>query len=96
MQPPRLIEPPKIEMVVKLAFLMFANLMILLSSNFYTNLPSFPSIWHNEIRNLTANLLTEVRNDVCIEPELLPIDVEVFTGASSYSQDGSCKNGYHC
>ena len=30
----------------------------------------FPSIRHNEIRNLTATLLTEVCNDVCIEPEL--------------------------
>lgn len=49
----------------------------------------FPSIRHNEIRDLTANLLTEVCNDVCIEPELLPIDGEVFTGASSYSQDGA-------
>ena len=49
----------------------------------------FPSIRHTEIRDLTANLLTEVCNDVCIEPELLPIDGEVFTGASSYSQDGA-------
>ena len=49
----------------------------------------FPSIRHNEIRDLTANLLTEVCNDICIEPELLPIDGEVFTGTSSYSQDGA-------
>ena len=35
----------------------------------------FPSIWHNEIRDLTANLLTEVCNDVCNEPELLPLMV---------------------
>ena len=49
----------------------------------------FPSIRHNEIRDLTANLLTEVCNDVCIEPELLPIDGEVFTGASSYTQAGA-------
>ena len=49
----------------------------------------FPSIRHNEIRDLTANLLTEVCNDVCIEPELLPIDGEVFTGASSYTQDSA-------
>ena len=31
-------------------------------------------------RDLTANLLTEVCNDVSIEPELLTIDGEVFTG----------------
>ena len=49
----------------------------------------FPSIRHNEVRDLTANLLTEVCNDVCIEPELVPSDGEVFTGASSYSQDGA-------
>ena len=29
----------------------------------------FPSICHNELRDLTATLLTEVCNDVCIEPE---------------------------
>ena len=33
----------------------------------------FPSILRNEVRDLTANLLTEVSNDVCIEPELLPL-----------------------
>ena len=40
----------------------------------------FPSIGHIEIRDLTANLLTEVCNDVSIEPELLTIDGEVFAG----------------
>ena len=48
-----------------------------------------PSIQHNEIRDLTANLLTEICNDVSIEPELPPIDGEVFTGTSSYTQDGA-------
>ena len=41
---------------------------------------SFHSIGHIEIRDLTANLLTEVCNDVSIEPELLTIDGEVFIG----------------
>ena len=50
---------------------------------------SFPSIDHNEIRDLTAHLLTEVSIDVCIEPELQPIDDETSTGTSSYSQDGA-------
>ena len=49
----------------------------------------FPYIRHNEIRDLTANQLTEVCNDVCIEPELLPINSELFNGASSYTQDGA-------
>ena len=49
----------------------------------------FPSIRHNEIWDLTANLLTEVFNDVCIEPDLQPIDGEVLTGSSSNTQDGA-------
>ena len=49
----------------------------------------FPSIRHNEIRDLTANLLTEVCNDVCIEPDLQPITGEVLAGASSNAQDGA-------
>ena len=32
----------------------------------------FPSIRHNEIRDLTANLLTEVCNEVCIKLNLQP------------------------
>lgn len=49
----------------------------------------FPSIRHNEIRDLTANLLTEVCSDVCIEPEMQPVTGEVLTGATSNSQDGA-------
>ena len=44
---------------------------------------------HNEIRDLTSHLLTEVCNDVCIEPSLQSIDGESFTGASSNTQDGA-------
>ena len=46
----------------------------------------FPTIRH---RHLTANLLTEVCNDVCTEPELQPITGESLTGASSNVQDGA-------
>lgn len=49
----------------------------------------FPSIRHNEIRDLTANLLTEVCNDVCTEPDLQPIGGDMLTGSSSNSQDGA-------
>ena len=49
----------------------------------------FPSLRHNEIRDLTANLLTEVCSDVCIEPELQPLTGEVLTGATSNVQDGA-------
>ena len=49
----------------------------------------FPSIRHNEIRDLTANMLTEVCSDVCVEPDLQPITGEQLTGASSNIQDGA-------
>ena len=49
----------------------------------------FPSIRHNEIRDLTATLLTEVSNSVCIEPELQPLTDEVLTGSTSNSQAGA-------
>ena len=49
----------------------------------------FPSIRHNEVRDLTANLLTEVCSDVCIEPDLQPVEGEVLSGSSSNTQDGA-------
>ena len=49
----------------------------------------FPTIRHNEIRDLTANLLTEVCNDVCIEPDLQAVTTEHLTGATANSQDGA-------
>ena len=52
----------------------------------------FRSIRHNDIRDLTANLLTKVCSDVCIEPDLQPITGEVLTGATSNAQDGARLN----
>ena len=49
----------------------------------------FPSIRHNEIRDLTATLLTEVCNDVRIEPELQPVTDEALSGATANLQDGA-------
>ena len=49
----------------------------------------FPSIRHNEIRDLTATLLTEVCNDVCIETELQPVTDEELTGSTANSQAGA-------
>ena len=46
----------------------------------------FPSIRHNEIRDLTANLLTEVCSGVCIEPPLQPTTADQ---ATANSQDGA-------
>ena len=48
----------------------------------------FPPIRHNEIRDLTATILTEVCNDVCIEPDLQPITDEVLRGATANTQTG--------
>ena len=42
----------------------------------------FPSLRHNEIRDITANLLSEVCNNVCIEPHLQPISGEHLPGTS--------------
>ena len=49
----------------------------------------FPTIRHNEIRDITANLLTEVCNDVCIEPHLQQVTSEHMAGASANTQDGA-------
>jgi len=49
----------------------------------------FPSIRHNEIRDLTASLLTEVCHEVEVEPHLQPITDEKFILASSNIQDGA-------
>ncbi len=49
----------------------------------------FPSIRHNEIRDLTANLLTEICPDVQIEPDLQPLTGETLSYATSNSQDGA-------
>ncbi|XP_064400133.1 uncharacterized protein LOC135346443 [Halichondria panicea] len=44
---------------------------------------------HNEIRDLTANLLTEICSDVCVEPELQPVSGEELIGLSANVQDGA-------
>ena len=48
----------------------------------------FPTIRHNEIRDLTASLLTEVPN-VAIEPHLQPLSGESFRLASTSTDDGA-------
>ena len=49
----------------------------------------YPSIRHNEIRDFTANLMTEVCHNVAIEPHLQPLTGRSLHGASSISQDGA-------
>ena len=49
----------------------------------------FPSIRHNELRDLTASLLTEVCNDVCVEPTLQPITTEVMNRHTANTTEGA-------
>ena len=49
----------------------------------------FPIVRHNEIRDLTANLLTKVCHDVCVEPTLQPITGETFSNATANSDKGA-------
>ena len=44
-------------------------------------------IGHNDIRDLTANLLTEVCKDVDIEPKLLPITCEISNNRTANPSD---------
>ena len=48
-----------------------------------------PSIRHNEIRDLTAKLLTEVCSQVATEPELQPVFQEEFSLSTANAQDGT-------
>ena len=49
----------------------------------------FPIIRHNEIRDLTATLLTEVCHNVLVEPDLQPLTGEVLARATSVRTDGA-------
>ncbi len=49
----------------------------------------FPTIRHNEIRDLTADLLTEVCNDVRIESDLQPITEETLRHVTANTQEGA-------
>ena len=50
----------------------------------------FPTITHNEIRVLTASLLTEVSYNVAIEPSLQPVTTETFSVASANITNDAC------
>lgn len=49
----------------------------------------FPISRHNKIRDVTANLLTEVCHDVVIEPDLQPLTGEVLARATANTSDGA-------
>lgn len=50
---------------------------------------AFPIIRHNEVRDLTASLLTEVCHDVRIEPELQPLEGESMSYATANTSQGA-------
>ena len=49
----------------------------------------YPSIRHNEIRDFTAHLMTEVCHNVAVEPHLQPLTRESLKGASAITQEGA-------
>jgi len=49
----------------------------------------FPILRHNEIRDVTANLLTEVCHDVKIEPDLQPLTGESWESHSAITIEGA-------
>ena len=49
----------------------------------------FPIIRHNELRDLTAHLLTEVCHDVKTEPDLQPLTGKTLNHTSANSSDGA-------
>ena len=49
----------------------------------------FPSIRHNEIRDITADLLTEVCHDVSVEPDLQPLTGEALAHRTSIASEGA-------
>ena len=58
----------------------------------------FPTIRHNEIRDMTAHLLTEVCSNVATEPHLQPLSGETLRLASANVNDGArldvCARGF--
>lgn len=50
----------------------------------------FPTIHHNEIRDITASLFTEVCNNVATNPPLQPLGGESMTASSAIIDDGAC------
>ena len=50
---------------------------------------AFPIIWHNEVRDLTATLMTKVCHDVQVEPHLHALYGEVMHNRSAVLDDNA-------
>ncbi len=48
----------------------------------------FPTLRHNEVRDITATLLTEACHEVCVEPDLQPVAPGQLSGAAN-QRDGA-------
>ena len=51
---------------------------------------AFPSMWHNEIRDITAHLLTETCHDVMTEPPLQELSDETMSYRSANTENNAC------
>ena len=49
----------------------------------------YPTLRHNELRDFTAEILSEVCADVCTEPSLQPLLGETMTNATANVEDGA-------
>ena len=49
----------------------------------------YPTLRHNELRDFTAKVLSEVCTDVCTEPPLQPLSGETLTYATANVEDGA-------
>ena len=49
----------------------------------------FLTIRHNELRDFTAKVMTEVCHDVCLEPTLQPLTGETLRYATANTKDGA-------
>ena len=49
----------------------------------------YPTLRHNELRDFTAEILSEVCSDVCTEPHLQPLSGETLTYATANVEDGA-------
>ena len=49
----------------------------------------YPTLWHNELRDFTAAILSEVCTDVCVEPPLQSLSGETLTYTTANREDGA-------
>ena len=61
------------------------------SVDYALNCPTggYPTLRHNELRDFTAEILSEVCADVCTEPSLQPLSGETMTNATANVEDGA-------